>query len=326
MKRTLKESIKTIKNMIGRIDHPTIIREQVEEYMDTLLQMGDEYGYGDVKDAMSKFIDTDNPAVKGTMDTFKKIKDGMRKWLETKIGSGDIPTMEAGDTWIDFWNKFTPEQQESFINTTGIDRETIESFDFQPMMSEQTSRSSGVDSQGNVMKVERTKPSFEFPPEIADEKDKIKRVWYCMQDRKNRGWNMSEDTYNRFYFLDAGIEGMLGGAGTDEGLVWMALAGSRDPEYKGKKHIPKGRIGKNQLQEMQPILACMQSDKPWEQNYMKENNLEGKNAYGWIMDDFSGVERCYLQAFLAEKGRGHCDDKHGYFWWNKAANWIKELF
>ena len=203
--------------------------------------------------------------------------------------------------------------------------ESYKSFPGTSLNEQITSSSSGVDSEGNVTKIETTK-AFEFPSHIAGEKDNIKRIWFCMDDRANRGWNMSEDTYNRFYFLDAGIEGMFGGGGTDEDLVWMALSGSHDPKYKDKKDIPKGKIGDGQLQEMQPILSCMQSDKPWEQDYMNDNNLDGKNVYGWILDDFSGIERCYLQSYLANKGRGDCEDRYGYAWWDKAANWIKGIF
>lgn len=203
--------------------------------------------------------------------------------------------------------------------------EAHKSFHGTSLINEQiTSSSSGVDEDGNVTKIEKT--TVQFPPEIIDEGDDTKKYWYCMQDRDNRGWNMSEDTYNRFYLLHSAIEGHLSSAGTDEDLVWMALSGSMDPKYKGNKTIPKGRIGENQLQQMMPILSCMKSDKPWEQDYMKENDLGLKGTWGWIMDDFSGIEACYLHAFLKKKGRGDCDQKHGYFWWNKASNWIKGLF
>ena len=166
--------------------------------------------------------------------------------------------------------------------------------------------------------------TFVFPADIANQNDNIKRVWYCMDDRTNRGWDIDDNTYQRFNLLHMGIEGHITGSGTDEDLVWTALSGGNPEEQKSG--IPKGRIEDNQLQKMMPILSCMKSDKPWEQDYMKDNNLEGKNTYGWIMDDFGGVERCYLQAYLQKKGRGDCDSKHGYFWWDKAANWIKGLF
>ena len=51
-------------------------------------------------------------------------------------------------------------------------------------------------------------PSFEFPPELEDQSDDVKRAWFCMDDRENRGWNISEDTYERFRLLHAAIDGM----------------------------------------------------------------------------------------------------------------------
>jgi len=221
MTRTLKESIREINKMIGRIDHPTIIKEQ-----------------------------------------------------ETAIASG--PTAPSPKTAI----------------------------------------ASGP-----------TAPSVEFPPEIADQNDDIKRVWFCMDDRENRGWNISEEVYRRFQLLHGAIDGM----GTDEDLVWKVLSGYDPKETKEGYGIPKGRTTNAMMKQMYPILACMNSDKPWEEDYMTQNNLEGKKVIHWIYDDFDGAELCYLQNYLSSEGKTgrksqDCQTRHGYFWWNKAANWIKELF
>tara|TARA_R110000824_G_scaffold9074_3_gene40965 strand:+ start:1884 stop:2561 length:678 start_codon:yes stop_codon:yes gene_type:complete len=225
MKKTLRETIKSINNMIGRIDHSTIINEQ-------------------------------------------------------NTGKGD----------------------EKYVNAIA-------------------SRNQNPKGVGTALS------TFTFPSEIEDQSDDVKRAWFCMSDRKNRGWNMDDDTYNRFNLLHYAIDGGVGGIGTDENMVWMALAGSVDPAYKGNKNIPKGRIKKDQLKKMLPVISCMKSDKPWEENYMTDNDLDGSNAWGWIMDDFGGVEKCYLQSYVMGNGdRKSCDDKHGYFWWNKASNWLKELF
>jgi len=220
MKRTIRESIRQINNMIGRIDHTTIIKEQ-----------------------------------------------------ETAIASG--PT--------------TPSQK--------------------------TAIASGP-----------TAPSVEFPPEIADQSDDIKRMWYCLDDRENRGWNISEDNFQRFQVLHSAIDGV----GTDEDLVWKVMSGF-SPEETKAGYVPKGKATRADLAQMYPMLACVHGDKPWEQNYMKENDLEGKRVFHWIMDDFSGAEGCYLQKYILSDGKSgtlakECGDKHGYFWWNKTANWIKELF
>ena len=145
-----------------------------------------------------------------------------------------------------------------------------------------------------------------------------------MDDHDNRGWDMDDDTYNRFKLLHSAIEGPLGGAGTDEDMVWMALAGSTEGGYY--KGGGKGKISDEQLQNMLPILSCMNSDKPWEENYMEVNDLDGQNVYGWILNDFSGEEKCYLQTYMSGGDRQPCDDKYNYFWWNKASNWVKGLF
>ena len=195
---------------------------------------------------------------------------------------------------------------------------THKSFHGTSLINEQmTSSSSGVDEDGNVTKIEKT--LVQFPPVVADLGDDTKKVWYCMDDHANRGWNMDDDTYKRFQLLYSAIEGPMGGAGTDEDAVWMALAGHAD--FGGE-----GKIGEDQLQNMLPILSCMKSDKPWETDYMVDNDLDGQNVYGWILNDFSGEEKCYLQAYMSGGDRQACDDKHNYFWWNKAANWIKGLF
>ena len=70
------------------------------------------------------------------------------------------------------------------------------------------------------------------------------------------------------------------------------------------------------------MLQCMKTKEPWKNDFTKTD----VSVWGWILDDFSGIEKCYLQAFVNGKGRGDCDDKHGYFWWNKASNFIKGLF
>ena len=75
-----------------------------------------------------------------------------------------------------------------------------------------------------------TTGGYQFPEEIADENDDIKRVWFCMDDRDNRGWNLDEDTFNRFSLLHAGIERLI--PGTDEELVWTALSGGNPEEQK----------------------------------------------------------------------------------------------
>tara|TARA_R110002051_G_scaffold121622_2_gene194750 strand:+ start:3679 stop:4344 length:666 start_codon:yes stop_codon:yes gene_type:complete len=202
--------------------------------------------------------------------------------------------------------------------------ESHKSFYGTSLINEQiTSSSSGVDEYGNVTKIETTK-AFEFPPEIVDLEDDTKKVWYCMDDHANRGWNMDDDTYKRFQLLYSAIDGPMYGAGTDEDSVWAALAGSTAGGYY--KGGGKGKISDDQLQNMLPVLSCMNSDKPWETDYMVDNDLDGQNVYGWILNDFSGEEKCYLQAYMSGGDRQPCDDKHNYFWWNKASNWIKGLF
>ena len=187
------------------------------------------------------------------------------------------------------------------------------------LINEQTTSSSGISADGTVTSIETT---F-FPPEIAKEDDDTKKYWFCMDDRANRGYDMDDDTYNRFQLLYSAIEGPMDGVGTDEDSVWMALAGStegrRFPHWKGK-------ITEDQLEKMLPILSCMNSDKPWETDYMVDNDLDGQNVYGWILNDFSGAEKCYLQAYMSGGDRQACDDKYNYFWWNKASNWVKGLF
>ena len=109
------------------------------------------------------------------------------------------------------------------------------------------------------------------------------------------------------------------------------ISGYDPKETKAGYGVPKGRTTHSQMNEMYPMLACVHADKPWEQNYMKENDLEGKKILHWILNDFSGAELCYLQKYIHSDGKsgrraGDCETKHGYFWWNKASNWIKELF
>ena len=216
--------------------------------------------------------------------------------------------------------------------------ESHKSFHGTSLINEQiTSSSSGVDLEGNVTKIETTK-AFEFPPEIAGEKDNIKRIWFCMDDKDNRGWNLDEDAYQRFQLLWYGIEGhgigLIPGAGTDEEVVWAALSG-HDPEEQGEAAYPiKGGISGKQLKNMLPILSCMKSDRPWEQDYMEDNDLEVRDVSQWILADSSGMEKCLMSAYLRYGGKSSeawqakkdCGDRYGWAWWDKATNWVKGLF
>ena len=210
--------------------------------------------------------------------------------------------------------------------------ESHKSFHGTSLINEQiTSSSSGVDLEGNVTKIETTK-AFEFPEHIADLSEDTQRIWFCMDDRDNRGWNLDDNTYQRFRLLYDGIEGHLSSAGTDEESVWTALSGG-DPEEQ-KYGIPKGSISGKQVKNMLPILSCMKSDRPWEQDYMKDNDLEGMDVRNWILADFSGMEQCLISAYLryggmttnAREAKKNCEDRYGYAWWDKAANWVKGLF
>ena len=173
------------KTMKSYVDNMLGLNEQeISPGLDSLMQMGDEFGFDKVKDGMSKFTNAmmDSPM----LDVWKKVKDGLQSWVESHTGA-ELPALETGDTFSEWWGRWTPEQQEAFIESTGVDRETIESLDIgmntapgSPLpMNEQTTRSSSVDSDGNVTKVEKTK--IASGPTIP-EKSWLHKTWDQLAD------------------------------------------------------------------------------------------------------------------------------------------------
>jgi len=151
--------------------------------------------------------------------------------------------------------------------------------------------------------------------------DSVKNIFFCLDGREYRDYGFDEPTYERFLWLWQSIEGK---AGTDEDGVYQAISSwCNEENRKGcPKFTDKGKYTISDLEKFKPILQCMKTKEPWKNDFTKTD----VSVWSWILDDFSGIEKCYLQAFMNGKGRGDCDTKHGYFWWNKASNFIKGLF
>ena len=173
-------------------------------------------------------------------------------------------------------------------------------------------------------------------PRWHGQSDIVKNTWFCLDGRDYRDYGIDEPTFDRFNWLWGGIEGGVTSWGTNEEQVYHALsaAGPDGGDIKSS-FAGKGKITKNDLKKLTPVLQCMKTQEPWKNDFTKTNI----GVWDWILGDFSGLEKCYLQAYMDEDskasgypgeggGRGikDCNDQYNYNYHNKLTNWVKELF